>query len=774
MESLNDNDEEVSEEDEEVTSSTIRCPYSMFVDNKKRKRNEQHHLQHEIHSEFVEYNRVFGKKDNCRSRLNGRSLHCKCLSVLVDDEAAAPHLLHAVANYQVYFGSLTRSQKQVHVIEWFRYASTETDENMHKHVKYRVPFETSGLTTLERDTVNAYLSHHKICISALMVLCGSGKVWMHNCRQCAIENILPIPHGLTGKTSNRATPLIKTGQMNDLQVFFENLRDLSEPTATRFTREATGELTIRDKDDKSLYLMASMSKRDCYRNYCAGRGMKVVTKATGKTSFEPIDSFDGVRKECVHWRTFHRYWMTQYKYIKVSRPEEDICKSCYIFFNRQKYRANKNLLDDDSLVNDDSSADDEDEASIELEENQSTEQQQSNIIQVEAEKLVQATIDDAGHIDEEVLLAAARHVQNARSQRELVNKKITTARDDVTQNKQWKDRVNVLIADYSQYLTLPFFGQRQPGDAYYFVPLNVNCFGIVNVANKYGKEVSDHLYAHVYSEGVSKRGGNNVASLIMKQLEHLGWLSMGKGKELCLVFDNCPGQNKNNHVIRLAPFLVEQGLFEVVNIIFLVVGHTKNTCDRLFNVLKLKYRNTNVYVEKQMHDLLSSDVVTVLQSKSADFYDFDAMHTQFYKRLPFVKKHHIFQCMYDENGSLIMVTKESNLGDANTVNYNPIKRGFYGREDFPKGKHGLEQAISARPKLLANYKCENLIPPGIPAIKQVTMYQNYRNLIPHQYRSDELYRKPPPDVWEVYKSDKEERKGLKDKKKKQRKKKQGD
>jgi hypothetical protein len=49
-----------------------------------------------------------------------------------------------------------------------------------------------------------------------------------------------------------------------------------------------------------------------------------------------------------------------------------------------------------------------------------------------------------------------------------------------------------------------------------------------------------------------------------------------KGKELNLVMDNCGGQNKNNCVIPLAPYLVEMGYFEEVNIIFLVVGHTKN------------------------------------------------------------------------------------------------------------------------------------------------------------------------------------------------------
>ena len=60
------------------------------------------------------------------------------------------------------------------------------------------------------------------------------------------------------------------------------------------------------------------------------------------------------------------------------------------------------------------------------------------------------------------------------------------------------------------------------------------------------------------------------------------------GKELNFVMDNCGGQNKNRMVLRLAPYLVENGFFRVVNIIFLVRGHTKNPCDRMSNTPKKK------------------------------------------------------------------------------------------------------------------------------------------------------------------------------------------
>lgn len=65
----------------------------------------------------------------------------------------------------------------------------------------------------------------------------------------------------------------------------------------------------------------------------------------------------------------------------------------------------------------------------------------------------------------------------------------------------------------------------------------------------------------------ARRGcGSYVASLVMKTLRLLGWIdscneSPSKNDELNIIFDNCPGHNKNNMVLRLVPYLVEMDLF---------------------------------------------------------------------------------------------------------------------------------------------------------------------------------------------------------------------
>jgi len=58
-------------------------------------------------------------------------------------------------------------------------------------------------------------------------------------------------------------------------------------------------------------------------------------------------------------------------------------------------------------------------------------------------------------------------------------------------------------------------------------------------------------------------------------------------------------------VIQLVALLVELGLYKRINLIFLVAGHTKNSCDRLFNVLKIDYRKSNVFTMDQIMEVCS-------------------------------------------------------------------------------------------------------------------------------------------------------------------------
>ena len=161
----------------------------------------------------------------------------------------------------------------------------------------------------------------------------------------------------------------------------------------------------------------------------------------------------------------------------------------------------------------------------------------------------------------------ARHVQCARAQRELYN--------SLKELSKLYPSVHVLVVDFGQNMELPYFGRTQAGDTYYYSYLGVYNLRVVDTK-------LDHLHVHLYHEGEGKKGGNNVASLVMKSLITMKLINDFKtpgtasNDVLHIVFDNCSGQNKNNMVLCLVPYLVDMGFFREVHFIFLVIGHTKN------------------------------------------------------------------------------------------------------------------------------------------------------------------------------------------------------
>jgi hypothetical protein len=145
-----------------------------------------------------------------------------------------------------------------------------------------------------------------------------------------------------------------------------------------------------------------------------------------------------------------------------------------------------------------------------------------------------------------------QHLKDATSMRALCQKAIeeakTATRDNVGDEDYACCRLN---------MEMPFFGKDQPGETYYYTPKTINLFGIVDC-----NPVKEVLYAYGYGEEHGGKGGNNVASLLMKHLEDRGLLNGTKRKTLNVVMDNCARQNKNNCALRLAPYLIEKGILK--------------------------------------------------------------------------------------------------------------------------------------------------------------------------------------------------------------------
>lgn len=299
------------------------------------------------------------------------------------------------------------------------------------------------------------------------------------------------------------------------------------------------------------------------------------------------------------------------------------------------------------------------------------------------------------------------------------------------------------MADYCQNLSLPHFGSEQPGDTYYFSPLFVYVFGVADVSGEKAK-----LKAYGYHEGEGSKGGNNVASLLMQALRDLGWLIDGRcGGRLSIVMDNCGGQNKNKMVLRLALYLVERKFFNKVEFIFYLRGHTKNVCDRLFNLLKLRYHRSNVYTMEMLVEVLNMmDDISFTHVPSDVFYNFDKMLDIFYKNFKpgTIQKNHYF--VVDSSEPTTMLSKLF-IDDTSTDRYNHRK------------------AVKERDFDLSHFTLERLNAPGIREIKQVELWKNWSQFVPHPHKQI-ICPKPPQDIIDKIRKEKSAKQKVATKKRK--------
>jgi hypothetical protein len=125
-------------------------------------------------------------------------------------------------------------------------------------------------------------------------------------------------------------------------------------------------------------------------------------------------------------------------------------------------------------------------------------------------------------------------VRSAQEQRDIYRKKKKEAIDSLQQPPA--ERVLCFVADFAQNMNIPNFASKQPGATYYYAPMSAYVFGVVDASQ-------DRLAAYVYTEDQVKKGGNNVASLLMLHLQRSGIFDQASTdspfKELNIVMDNC-------------------------------------------------------------------------------------------------------------------------------------------------------------------------------------------------------------------------------------------
>jgi hypothetical protein len=173
--------------------------------------------------------------------------------------------------------------------------------------------------------------------------------------------------------------------------------------------------------------------------------------------------------------------------------------------------------------------------------------------------------------------------------------------------------------------------------------------------------------------------------------------------------DNCAGQNKNGHVLRLALLLVELKYFKWVEFVFYVRGHTKNMCDRMFNLLKKRYHTSQIFSMRTITEKLNElNNINFFPVTSDVFFDYNELLDRVYKKFKpgTVKKNHLFW-VTDQAPTLMLSLPQFNDQYHGTMEYD-FNNNAVNRDELLA--EALNNKISSRA-------------PGIKPIKQVELWK---------------------------------------------------
>ena len=552
------------------------------------------------------------------------------------------------------------------------------------------------------------INHVYLCGNAMRRMFYIGK---HQWRR--IVDAINLPERINRSHLKDNAHAISSCTQSVIDFLYDIAKREGESYATRYVRLLTG-IAVRDSEKGHTELPSSYTQRFLYEKFCFLRGHLAKSDATGSygsiTNYESRENDDELgdlalwpsgseKLDICTWATFKNIWNRYLPFVTIRSSAKDTCMDCHIFRNQQKYR---NHVD----YNPPSEAD---------------------ISTMALPRRAEETLES----HESVIMRAAAHVKEALGQKAMAGKKIRAAKEG--------NGVVTLVIDYCQNLEVPFLPIDQPGDCYYFSPMSVYCLGIVDC-------ISDRLHAYVYPESAGAKGANNVVSFLyhfLKANYFTNHQHNGPLPALNLIMDNCGGQNKNNTVIKACAYFVEVGWFKEVSINFLIKGHTKNSCDRCFNLLKQQYHKNNVYSFSHCLEVLRScPLVEVIDATDLS-YEWSKLLNSFYMNVVSgtVQKNHIFKFKVETIKRVQLKTKTSTIDKATL--YQDI------RLDHPKSCSKHNDAI----RRLAVQNCSALlrpiVKPGLPPIKQFELYTKWRKIVPAAYK-DVTCPCPPTEVVKMF------------------------
>lgn len=141
---------------------------------------------------------------------------------------------------------------------------------------------------------------------------------------------------------------------------------------------------------------------------------------------------------------------------------------------------------------------------------------------------------------------------------------------------------------------------------------------------------SNTPFCFMWHEAMAKRGGNEIASCLMKHIHYVN--AQNQVSRLVFYSDSCSGQNKNSIVSTMfMTLLANNNTIETIDHKFLEPGHTHMECDVDHALIERKKKRTQVRIHHP-HDwynfvrtVSSKQPFNVVEMQSEDFYDFHSV-----------------------------------------------------------------------------------------------------------------------------------------------------
>ena len=116
------------------------------------------------------------------------------------------------------------------------------------------------------------------------------------------------------------------------------------------------------------------------------------------------------------------------------------------------------------------------------------------------------------------------------------------------------------------------------------------------------------------------------------------------------------GQNKNNYSLFFYSWLIDRGMYDEIELNFMIPGHTKFICDSCFGLIKILYRKSKVNTVNDVVSIVNRSTTVHLNTSQCyldgegfQYYNFKD-YFQTFKKLPNIQKSHHFYFISKDPG----------------------------------------------------------------------------------------------------------------------------